>query len=120
MSPDDGGSFFRTARNVRTAFDSEEVAGLLSQTSEERVRILQARLEAYIGENLPKAIASKKTLQDYRSNPYVLMATSSVMDLEDPQDFAQFLVNNKLYMGLETSFGKSVEGIVMGAYPAGV
>jgi hypothetical protein len=115
-----GGSFFRTARDVRTAFDPDEVAELFEQASEERVRGLQARLKDYIGENLPRAIARKKTLQDYRTNPYVLMATSSVMDLEDPHDFAQFLVNNKLYMGLETSFGKSVESIVMGAYPAGV
>lgn len=120
MDINGGNSFFRTARNVRTAFDPDEVADLFGWASEERVRGLEAKLKDYIGVNLPRVIASKKTLQDYRTNPYVLMATSSVMDLEDPQDFAQFLINNKLYMGLETSFGKSVESIVMGAYPTGV
>lgn len=47
-----------------------------------------------------------------------MMATSSVMDLQSVDSLARFLVNIKLYMGLETSFGKSLEGIVMGVYPA--
>ncbi len=45
------------------------------------------------------------------------MAVGSVMNLDDPNDFARFIVDTKLYMGLETSFGKSVESIVMGTYP---
>jgi len=39
------------------------------------------------------------------------------MDLDDPSDFAKFLFNSKLYMALETSFGKSVEASFLGQYP---
>jgi hypothetical protein len=39
------------------------------------------------------------------------------MDLDEPIAFAEFLFNNKLYMGLETSFGKSIEAAVVGQYP---
>jgi hypothetical protein len=47
----------------------------------------------------------------------VLLTCASVMKLSDPEDFARFLFNNKLYMGLETSFGKSIESAFVGAYP---
>ena len=39
------------------------------------------------------------------------------MKLDDPARFADFLFNNKLYMGLETSFGKSIEAKLVGEYP---
>ncbi len=39
------------------------------------------------------------------------------MKLDDPHEFAQFIANTKLYMGLETSYGKSIETIVTGMYP---
>lgn len=39
------------------------------------------------------------------------------MRLSDPRAFADFLFNNKLYMGLETSFGKSIEAAFVGHYP---
>ena len=45
------------------------------------------------------------------------MTTASTMNLTDPSELARFLVNLKLYMGLETSFGKSIEGIVLPTYP---
>lgn len=108
---------FRTARSVPTAFDSEEVKKLFGEVSEERVGHLSEMLKEHLGKTMPEAISKKKKLQDYRTNPYVLMATSSVMGLESPSEFAQFLVNNKLYMGLETAFGKTIEGPVMGVYP---
>lgn len=108
---------YSAMKAARSVFDSETITELLRQVSEQRARNLAARLEAYIGTNLPLTIDRKRTLQDYRTNPYVLMTCASLMDLRDPRDFAQFLVNNKLYAGLETSFGKQVESIVMGAYP---
>ena len=40
------------------------------------------------------------------------------MRLGDPERFASFLFNSKLYMALETSFGKSVESALVGHYPA--
>jgi hypothetical protein len=45
------------------------------------------------------------------------MTTSGTLDLSAPRDLAQFLVNIKLYMGLETSFGKSIESVIMGHFP---
>jgi hypothetical protein len=41
------------------------------------------------------------------------------MDLDDPARFASFLFNTKLYMALETSFGKSAESILVAPYPLG-
>lgn len=110
---------FRTARSIPTSFEPEDVKKLFGEVSESRVRSLSDELKKHLGKTMPEAISKKKNLQDYRANPYVLMATSSVMGLEAPRDFAQFLVNNKLYMGLETAFGKTIEGPVMGAYPIG-
>ncbi len=45
------------------------------------------------------------------------MTSASVMKLGDPVKFANFLFNNKLYMGLETSFGKSIEAAFVSQYP---
>jgi hypothetical protein len=39
------------------------------------------------------------------------------MSLVDVQRLASFIFDNKLYMGLETSFGKSIESIVTKHYP---
>jgi hypothetical protein len=39
------------------------------------------------------------------------------MNLDKPEDFGRFLFNSKLYMGLETSFGKSIEAAFVGQYP---
>ena len=41
------------------------------------------------------------------------------MNLSDPQRFADFLFNSKLYMAMETSFGKSVERTFVSEYPLG-
>jgi hypothetical protein len=112
-------AIFDAMRSARAIFEQDEVAELFGQVSERRVRLLAADLEAYIGTNLPAAISRRSQLTDYRTNPYVLMTCGSAMNLDDPMDFATFLVNNKLYMGLETSFGKSIESIVLGVYPVG-
>ncbi|HLC42598.1 MAG TPA: PmeII family type II restriction endonuclease [Methylomirabilota bacterium] len=73
-------------------------------------------MSKYLSENLPAAFKGRETLPDYRANPYVLMTSASVMKLNKPLDYARFLFNNKLYMALETSFGKSF-GIVLSHYP---
>jgi len=85
--------------------------------NEERVSQLAASLSNYISTNLPAALERRNGLSDYRTNPYVLMTAASVMNLDDPAAFGTFLFNSKLYMGLETSFGKSVEAAFVGSYP---
>ncbi len=108
--------FYKAIKRPRY-FDGDRIATLLGQVSEDRVTALAGDLAAYMATFLPVAIRSKSGLGDYRTNPYVLMTTASTMKLEDHRDLANFLVNLKLYMGLETSFGKSLESTILGLYP---
>jgi hypothetical protein len=98
-------------------FDPEEVIHLFSQADRARVEALAQSLATYISTNVPGTINRRRTLADYRINPYVVLTTARAMGLDEPADFAQFLVNSKLYAGLETSFGKSLESAVMHHYP---
>jgi hypothetical protein len=112
----DARGFYRAIKQKR-ALDPEEFRALLSRTDQERVEAMSESVWDYLESNLPQAIRSKSGLADYRTNPYVLMTTASTMRLADPLELAAFLVNLKLYMGLETSFGKQVESAVVGHYP---
>jgi hypothetical protein len=100
-------------------FDAGEIIRQFSLVSEKRVGAIADRLAAYISTNLPAAFEKRSGLGDYRANPYVMMTTASVMDLDDAPRFADFLFNTKLYMALETSFGKSIEHIFLSEYPLG-
>jgi hypothetical protein len=112
-----GDAFFKVLRAPQHHYSPSEVIGLLAAVSEPRMKALAGALSTYIAKNLPIAIDRRDGLADYRTNPYVLMTSASVMRLDDPSRFADFLFNNKLYMGLETSFGKSIEAALVGAYP---
>ncbi len=106
-------------RAPRHLYEPAEIAGLFSCVEKNRVNVLAGVLAEYISVNLPEAIDKRDGLADYRTNPYVLLASAHVMQLAKPERFADFLFNNKLYMGLETSFGKSIESAVLGHYPLG-
>jgi len=106
-------------KSQRHRYEPGEVVELFARVGKERVNALANVLAQYIGVNLPEAIAKRNGLSDYRTNPYVLLTCASVMKLSEPARFADFLFNNKLYMGLETSFGKSIEAAVLGFYPLG-
>lgn len=108
--------FYKSFRNAHP-FDADALASMLAQASEARVDELAAALGDYLAKNLPDAIRKKSVLADYRTSPYVLMTTASTMHLEQDRDLAAFLINLKLYMGLETSFGKSIESVVLEHYP---
>ncbi len=82
-----------------------------------RVDKLALSVGEYLKKFLPEAIAKRNDLADYRTNPYVLMTSASVMSLSDVRRLASFIFDTKLYMGLETSFGKSIESIVTRYYP---
>lgn len=107
------------SRRQKIRFNRSDVARELKNISQDRVSSLARDLEKYITENLPKAFERRKHIGDYRTNPYVLMTSASIMNLTDHKKFANFLFNNKLYAGLETSFGKQVESILLGNYPIG-
>jgi len=109
--------FYKAIKTHRHSFHPLEVAGLLTHTGQDRVSVLADAIAAYIVTNLPKAIEQREGLAEYRTNPYVLLTSASVMQLIDPNKFASFLFNNKLYMGLETSFGKSIESVLVLPYP---
>lgn len=107
-------------KEARHVFEGNEVAELLKHVDQERTLAIAGKLAAYIENNLPAAVERRESLGDYRTNPYVLLTAATVMRLGDPEKFASFLFNSKLYMALETSFGKSVESALVGHYPAGV
>ena len=109
--------FFKVLKARRHRFDSGQILELFQGVSEERVDRLAANLWDYISINLPAAFERRDGLSDYRTNPYVLMTSASVMNLDNPIAFGAFLFNSKLYMGLETSFGKSVEAAFVSPYP---
>lgn len=108
---------FDLLRSNQHIYEPDEIVQLFGQVDRRRVEALAGSLAAYIGTNLPGVIDRREGLAGYRTNPYVLMTCANVMRLEDPARFAQFLVNSKLYMGLETSFGKSIEAAFVGYYP---
>jgi hypothetical protein len=100
-------------------FRIAEIVELFTRVSQVRVDAIAQRLNGYISVNLPAAFERREGLADYRSNPYVLLTSANVMNLADPERFADFLFNSKLYMALETSFGKSIEGAGIEQYPIG-
>lgn len=111
--------FYKAIKARRLSFQPDQVAGLLALTDKDRVEALSEAISTYIVKNLPEAIERREGLAEYRTNPYVLLTSASVMQLVGSDQFAGFLFNNKLYMGLETSFGKSIESVLVLPYPAG-
>ncbi|MFL6759459.1 PmeII family type II restriction endonuclease [Sphingomonas sp.] len=109
--------FSRMLKERRHRFDADEILHLFQQVDEERVEELAGRLVGYISVNLPAAFEKRDGLSDYRTNPYVLMTAASVMNLGEPAQFGKFLFDSKLYMALETSFGKQIEAAFVGRYP---
>ncbi len=104
-------------RNKRTVYNSSDLDRLFKLVDPKRVETISKLLSKYVLDNLPKAIDRRNGIEDYRTNPYVLLATANVMKLSNPSRLADFLFNNKFYMGLETSFGKSIESVLMSNYP---
>lgn len=110
-------SFYKDLKVRRHRFDADEIIEHFAAVSVERIDELARNLGNYISTNLPAALDKRSGLADYRTNPYVLMTSASVMNLNEPAAFSSFLFNSKLYMGLETSFGKSVEAAFVRPYP---
>lgn len=108
---------YEVLKSPRHNFDAAEVKALFAKVSQERVVDLAGRLRSDIALNLPRIYGRRAKLSDYRANPYVMLATASIMDLSDPVEFASFLFNSKLSMGLETPFGKIVERAFLSGYP---
>ena len=111
--------FYNALKAQARRFSSEALVTQFAQVNHDRVGALARGLSDYISTNLPKVLERRHGLADYRTNPYVLMTSASVMKLGSANAFAEFLFNSKLYMALETSFGKSVEATFVGHYPIG-
>ena len=109
--------FYGALRAKACPYVASEIIQLLSQVDRGRVASLSGKITAYIRKNVGRAVEKRNSLDSYRTNPYVLMATSRLLDLSDPQRFADFLFGSKLYMGLEGAFGKAVEAVAVGEYP---
>lgn len=115
----DADTFFAVLKASSCRYSAGDIADLLQQVDEGRYRALATLFADYIGPNLRKAIQKKGGVAAYRTNPYVLMASASAMRLSAPERLADFIFNNKLYAGLETSFGKSIERHFVAQYPIG-
>ena len=111
--------FYKAIKARRHSFQPAEVAPLLAQMDRDRVEALSEAISHYVVTNMPEAIERREGLAEYRTNPYVLLTSASLMQLVSSDQFASFVFNNKLYMGLETSFGKSIESVLVLPYPAG-
>ena len=108
---------FDILKSRRHVFLQGQIADEFSQVDKQRVDRLSDVLCSYISNNLPRSFESRDGLSDYRTNPYVLMTAASTVGLRDHHSFGKFLFDSKLYMGLETSFGKSVEAAFVSPYP---
>jgi len=106
-------------KSRRHRFDAKRIVEGFKLVDEDRVVALAKGLASYIVTNMPAAFNRRNGVADYRTNPYVLLTSASVMKLGDPAKFAEFLFNSKTYMALETSFGKSIEATFVGQYPIG-
>ncbi|NLV28467.1 MAG: hypothetical protein GXY48_15155 [Methanomicrobiales archaeon] len=101
----------------KSVFEPNEIKKLFSQVDEQRVESISNRVGQYLLTNLPNAFDKRSGIKDYRTNPYVLMTSASVLNFDDPERLAIFLFNSKFYMALETSFGKSIESVFIDHYP---
>ena len=110
-------SLYDSLKATRYRLDPHELVDLFVRVSKARVGRMANTISGYIQTNLPRAFEKRNGLSDYRTNPYVLMTYASVMKLSDPEVFGSFLFNSKLYMALETSFGKSIEAAFLEDYP---
>lgn len=121
MTPRKGASaddFYQPLR-TRTRFEPAILATHLAALDQARVTRLADAIADYLGKNLKESVQKRRDLSHYRTNPYVMLATASLMGLNEQSKLSQFLVDIKLYTGLETSFGKQVESQVVGLYPIG-
>lgn len=109
--------FYKAVKAEASCYDPNEVAALMGKIDRGRVIAVSDSVAEYIRINVPLLLEGKSKLADYRTNPYVLLATAQMRQLSDSEKFASFLFNNKLYMAMETSFGKSIESVLVGGYP---
>jgi len=110
-------SLYEALKTRPSVFDPSEIMDQFAKIDKKRVNDIARVIGRYIEINLPGAFCKRNELCDYRTNPYVLMTTANIMDLSDPNRFADFLFNSKLFMALETSFGKSIESSFLNPYP---
>lgn len=118
IAPEDS-PLYGVLKATTHTYSAEGVSTLLGQIDEVRYRRLAEELGEYISVNLLGSIKKRGDLSKYRTNPYVFMASALAMRLTEPDRLSEFVFNNKLYAGLETSFGKSIEKLFVSQYPIG-
>ena len=108
--------FYRAVRETKE-FDKEEYGELLSDVEPDRINKIAGEWSKYLKGNVRDAIENKDEIDDYRLNPYAATTIAGILDLDSTEDISEFIFGSKLYMSLETAFGKSVENVVMPIYP---
>ena len=96
--------FYRALKARSWRFNPGTITSQFASVDPARVEARAEDLSAYISTNLPRAFERRNGLKVYRTNPYVLMTSASIMKLGNAGRFAEFLFNSKPYMALETSF----------------
>lgn len=109
-------AFYSAIRDTKR-FDQSEYESLMENVSQTRIERVADDWSEYLTKNSKNTIEKKEDIDDYRLNPSII-AVSSILDLADSGEIAEFIFGAKLYMALETAFGKSVEDVVMPIYPA--
>ena len=108
--------FYSAIRETKQ-FDQSEYEELMNKTSEDRVAKISNNWSDYLKPNVAKTIKDKEDIDDYRLNPYAITAIAGILDFDTSEEISEFIFGSKLYMSLETAFGKSVESIVLPIYP---
>jgi hypothetical protein len=108
--------FYSAIRETKR-FDQSKYEELMTKTSEDRVAKISKNWSNYLKPNVAKTIEDKEDIDDYRLNPYAITAIAGILDLDTAEEISEFIFGSKLYMSLETAFGKSVENIVLPIYP---
>jgi hypothetical protein len=108
--------FYAAIRDTKR-FDGSDYEALVEQVSQDRINKISNKWAQYLKPNLEDTIDAKQDIDDYRLNPYAITAIAGILDFESVEEISEFIFGAKLYMSLETAFGKSVENIVMPVYP---
>jgi Type II restriction endonuclease EcoO109I len=109
--------FYRALKSNPKVFSVDRLVEHLSLCSQERIAEIASSFREYMNVTASNTIDRRDGLSDYRTSPYVVMACAALLDLSDSERFGQFLFDNKLYAGFETSFGKSIESLLFSPYP---
>jgi len=79
MTPRNTRNFYRYIKTACHRFDQGEIAEPFARVDEGRANRVVNAISGYIRTNLPSAIEKRDSQSKYRTNPYALMTSASIM-----------------------------------------